>query len=102
MRLIRVWLAMMLIAVTGSATLAWGQSPSGETQDEKKGETPKTFWEENTLFAYVENSYVWNLGKTSRGRVNDLRLSSRRIRRTAIPSATGWYLPRRRRSVRVP
>jgi len=74
MRLIRVWLAMMLIAVTGSATLAWGQSPSGETQDEKKGETPKTFWEENTLFAYVENSYVWNLGKTSRGRVNDLRL----------------------------
>jgi len=74
MRLIRVWLAMMLIAVTGSATLAWGQSPPGETQDEKKGETPKTFWEENTLFAYVENSYVWNLGKTSRGRVNDLRL----------------------------
>ena len=34
---------------------------------------PKTYLEEVILFAYVENSYTWNLGDTSRGRVNDFR-----------------------------
>jgi len=34
---------------------------------------PKTYLEEVMLFSYVENSYTWNLGDTSKGRVNDLR-----------------------------
>jgi hypothetical protein len=46
--------------------------PAAE-EKKKDEEKPKTFWEENTLFAYIENSYVWNFGNTSRGRVNDLR-----------------------------
>ncbi len=41
---------------------------------EKAAEKPKTLWEEITLFAYVENSYVWNLGHTGRDDVNELRL----------------------------
>jgi hypothetical protein len=34
---------------------------------------PKTFLEELTLFGYVENSYVVNLGKVGRDGVNELR-----------------------------
>ena len=34
----------------------------------------KTLWEEHVLFAYIENSYVWNLGRTGRHDVNELRL----------------------------
>ncbi|HTO11806.1 MAG TPA: hypothetical protein VMQ51_09550, partial [Candidatus Binatia bacterium] len=34
---------------------------------------PKSYLEEVMLFSYVENSYTWNLGDTSKGRVNDLR-----------------------------
>ena len=33
----------------------------------------KTYLEELMLFSYVENSYVWNLGKSGRGDVNELR-----------------------------
>lgn len=34
---------------------------------------PKKYLEEIMLFSYVENSYVWNLGRTGRGGVNELR-----------------------------
>jgi hypothetical protein len=34
---------------------------------------PKTLLEEVTLFSYIENSYVFNLGKVGRGGVNELR-----------------------------
>ena len=34
---------------------------------------PKTYLEEIMLFSYVENSWVFNLGKTGRGDVNELR-----------------------------
>jgi hypothetical protein len=34
---------------------------------------PKSYLEEVTLFGYVENSYVWNLGKVGRDGVNELR-----------------------------
>ena len=61
MRLARVALTVSMVAAMASAVPAWAE------------EKAKTFWEENTLFAYIENSYVWNLGNTSRGRVNDLR-----------------------------
>ena len=40
----------------------------------KAEEKPKTLWEEVALSAYVENSYVWNLGHTGRDDVNELRL----------------------------
>jgi Putative beta-barrel porin-2, OmpL-like. bbp2 len=49
--------------------------PAGEAKpDEKKEEEkPKTFWDENTLFGYIENSLVWNTGRASRGNHNELR-----------------------------
>ena len=40
----------------------------------KPEEKPKTLLEEIALGAYVENSYVWNLGHTGRDDVNELRL----------------------------
>src|SRR3989442_13263862 len=48
-----------------------GNSALGE---EKPPEKPKTILEEIVLFAYVENSYVFNLNGTGRGDVNELRL----------------------------
>jgi hypothetical protein len=59
-RLWRLLLALALVVVTVMGASA---------QDK-----PKTFWEEHTLFAYIENSYVWNLGHTGRDDVNELRL----------------------------
>src|SRR2546426_1854404 len=56
------------------------QAPPTETKpgeakpEEKKEEKPKTLWEENTLFAYIENSAVWNMGRATRGNFNDLRV----------------------------
>ena len=75
----RFWQSLLGVALSlGVAGSAYGQTPPAPdktVEEQKKAEEkPKTFWEENTLFAYIENSYVWNLGKTSRGRVNDLRL----------------------------
>ena len=51
-------------------------APESKTQmpEEKKDEKPKTLWEEHVLFAYIENSYVWNMGRTGRHDVNELRL----------------------------
>jgi hypothetical protein len=34
---------------------------------------PKSYLEEVTLFSYIENSYVFNLGRAGRGGVNELR-----------------------------
>ena len=49
--------------------------PAGEAKPEEKKEEekPKTFWDENTLFGYIENSLVWNTGRASRGNHNELR-----------------------------
>jgi len=63
---------------------AFGQTtqtpPPAETKpgeakpdDKKEEEKPKTLWEEHTLFAYIENSIVWNTGNASRGNHNELR-----------------------------
>src|SRR4051812_31582964 len=77
------WPLMLGLALSlAFAGSAFGQTPPApdKTVEEKKEaekkeeEKPKTLWEEHTLFAYVENSYTWNLGKTSKGRVNDFRL----------------------------
>ncbi len=76
------WL-VVVVAVLGlaaSADAQWlVQTPAptpAKPEDkpaEKAAEKPKTLWEEITLFAYVENSYVWNLGHTGRDDVNELR-----------------------------
>lgn len=34
---------------------------------------PKNYLEEVILFSYIENSFVWNLGRVGRGDVNELR-----------------------------
>jgi len=53
------------------------QAPPTETKpgeakpDEKKEEKPKTLWEENTLFAYVESSWVWNTGRAGQDHINN-------------------------------
>lgn len=44
------------------------------TEEKKEEEKPKTFWEENKLFAYIENSYTVNLSGAGRGGTNEFRL----------------------------
>lgn len=41
--------------------------------EKKEEEKPKTFWEERRLFAYIENSYTFNLTGSGRGGTNELR-----------------------------
>jgi hypothetical protein len=66
----RVWGGLILGALLiTTVTAASAQAPAGAKPEEK----PKTLLEEINLFAYVENSYVWNLGHTGRGDVNELR-----------------------------
>jgi hypothetical protein len=47
---------------------------AAKPEEKKEEEKPKTFWDENTLFGYIENSLVWNTGRASRGNHNELRL----------------------------
>jgi hypothetical protein len=56
----------------GLAVSLGAVAPSGAQTNPP--EKPKTLWDEVTLFGYVENSYVWNLGHTGRDDVNELRL----------------------------
>lgn len=44
------------------------------TPEAKPAEKPKTFLDEVTLFAYIENSFVGNLRGTGRGDINELRI----------------------------
>lgn len=77
------WLGVMLIAVSFvvAGVPAYGQTlaqtPPAETKpgEAKPEEKPKTLWEEHVLFGYVENSLVWNTGRSGRTHVNnELRL----------------------------
>ena len=76
------WLRWVAVAAalswTASADAQWlAQAPvtaPAEKAADKPEDKPKTLWEEIALFAYIENSYVWNLGHTGRGDVNELRL----------------------------
>ena len=72
MRMTRGWLAAVLVAVLGSAVTAWAQAPAPDAKKEE--EKPKTYWEEHKLFAYIENSYTFNLSGSGRHGVNELRL----------------------------
>jgi len=69
------WMATALLAVTGWAAPALAQTPTtAPAAEEKKEEKPKTYWEEHRLFAYIENSYTFNLTGAGRGGTNELRL----------------------------
>src|SRR5262245_65691674 len=46
----------------------WAQTPAPP-----EPEKPKTYWEEHKLFAYIENSYTFNLTGAGRGGTNELR-----------------------------
>lgn len=73
--MLRRLLGAVLLVLLGSAGPAWAQAPTPAPTPEKKEEEkkPKTFWEENTLFAYIENSATFNLTGSGRGGVNELR-----------------------------
>jgi len=60
------WLGVILLAVSfvAAGAPAYGQAKPEETK-------PKTLWEENILFAYIENSTVWNMGRSGRGHTNN-------------------------------
>lgn len=66
-RFVRWITAAAVLSMT--ATTSFGQ----ERPVAKPPEKPKTLLEEIVLFAYVENSAVWNLNGTGRGDVNELR-----------------------------
>src|SRR5881628_392647 len=73
-RLGRIVLCAVLL-LTVSPGLAFAQKSVAEVLGRTatpEGQ-PKTYLEELMLFSYVENSYVWNLGKPGRGDVNELR-----------------------------
>ena len=56
------------------AALVLCLAATGALAQDKPAEKPKTFLDEVTLFAYIENSFVGNLRGTGRGDVNELRL----------------------------
>src|SRR6266850_2761704 len=75
MSAVRILVAVaVFLAAAASSALAQQPAPTPAPAEAKKEEKPKTLWEEHTLFAYIENSYVWNLGRTGRHDVNELRL----------------------------
>ena len=63
-----------LLAVAVAAAPALGPDARRPPPPEKKEEEkPKTYWEEHKLFAYIENSYTFNLTGAGRGGTNELR-----------------------------
>ena len=75
LRMLAVSAVLLVVAASGaeaqtSVADLFGRAKTPDGQ-------PKTFLEEIMLFGYVENSYVWNLGRTGRGGggsgVNELR-----------------------------
>ena len=69
----RLLAAVLLTAVAGAAP-ALAQTPAPAAEAKKEEEKPKTFWEEQKLFAYIENSFTANLSGSGRGGVNELRV----------------------------
>jgi hypothetical protein len=53
--------------------LAQTPAPAPAAAEKKEEEKPKTYWEEHKLFAYIENSYTFNLTGAGRGGTNELR-----------------------------
>jgi hypothetical protein len=75
MTLVRIVAALAVFGVVVSPAVAQQPQPAPEAKPQApEKDKPKTLWEEHVLFAYIENSYVWNLGHTGRHDVNELRL----------------------------
>src|SRR5687768_11284423 len=73
-RFIAGWVAVAVLAVTAAASAQTTPPPAApESKVVKPDEKPKTLLEEINFFAYVENSYVWNLRGAGRQDVNELR-----------------------------
>ena len=72
-------LTLAILLALGVAGPALAQTPSptpvpaAADEPRKEPEKPKTFWEEQKLFAYIENSFTANLSGSGRGGVNELR-----------------------------
>src|SRR5690348_13351071 len=67
---------LLALGVAGPAlaqTPAPAPAPAAGDEAKKEPDKPKTFWEEQKLFAYIENSFTANLGGSGRGGVNELR-----------------------------
>ncbi len=64
---------MPTIAQTETKPAETKPADEAKPEEKKEEEKPKTFWDENTLFGYIENSLVWNTGRASRGNHNELR-----------------------------
>jgi hypothetical protein len=70
---VAVAVAVGVVAVaaflTVAASVAEAQTSVADLLRRQKApeEQPKTYLEEVMLFGYVENSFVWNLGRTGRG-----------------------------------
>jgi hypothetical protein len=79
MSVTRGWLALAVIGILSGAWPASAQTPAPSpapapaADAKKEEEKPKTFWEENKLFGYIENSFTANLSGSGRGGVNELR-----------------------------
>ena len=72
------WMAAALMLAGGWAAPALAQTPApaagpSPAAADKEEEKPKTYWEEHKLFAYIENSYTFNLTGAGRGGTNELR-----------------------------
>jgi putative OmpL-like beta-barrel porin-2 len=70
------WISAGVLAALATAgpALAQTPAPAPAAEAKKEDEKPKTFWEEQKLFAYIENSFTANLSGSGRGGVNELRL----------------------------
>lgn len=66
------WMAAATLALLWCVAPALAQTPPA-TAEKKEEEKPKTYWEEHKLFAYIENSYTFNLTGAGRGGTNELR-----------------------------
>ena len=77
MKAIRAGVVAGLLGGLASVGPTWAQAPAAtpapDEKEEKEEPKPKTFWEENKLFAYIENSYTFNLTGSGRGGTNEFR-----------------------------
>lgn len=65
-------LLALALAAAWSAVPAFAQTPPAPAE-KKEEEKEKTYWEEHKLFAYIENSYTFNLTGAGRDATNELR-----------------------------
>lgn len=66
------WMAAALLVAGAGVAPATAQAPPAGAEKKEEAK-PKTFWEEVKLFAYVENSYTFNLTGAGRDATNELR-----------------------------